>query len=78
MILHMIDVILLVHSFYVVMDLVILIFSFELALVLAGGPASNGARVQNSQSDGESNNATVSPTFACFCNHSQVCVSHLL
>ncbi|KAJ4716355.1 Polyadenylate-binding protein [Melia azedarach] len=29
------------------------------ALVLAGGPASNGARVQGSQSDGESNNATI-------------------
>ncbi|ESR36294.1 hypothetical protein CICLE_v10028454mg [Citrus x clementina] len=29
------------------------------ALVLAGGPGSNGARVQGSQSDGESNNATI-------------------
>ncbi|GLT98340.1 hypothetical protein SLE2022_158490 [Rubroshorea leprosula] len=29
------------------------------ALVLAGGPASNGAAAQGSQSDGESNNATI-------------------
>ena len=39
-----------------------------LALVLAGGHASNGAMAQGSQSDGDSNNTTVSLVLLC-CTH---------
>lgn len=39
----------------------IFLFPFLLAVVLAGGHASNGAVAQGSQYDNDSNNATVSP-----------------
>ena len=49
------------------------IFFWLLALVLAGGHPSNGAMTQGSQSDGDSNNTTVSLVLLCCIHCIQSC-----